>query len=198
METNVFDQLAKEYDTNERIELAKIISSAVEAECQESQSKTLFDYGCGTGLVGLTLTSLVEHILLIDASEPMLDIVREKIKRTNIHNAEVIHSNFLQNSKTKKADILLVSLVLLHIPDTKKILKFFYEILNPQGRIILIDFDKNEKINHPKVHNGFTDLEIKSLLSEVGFHNIKKNTFYHGKNIFMKEDASLFLATGIK
>ncbi|WP_244310111.1 hypothetical protein [Leptospira mtsangambouensis] len=59
METNVFDQLAKEYDTNERIELAKIITSEVQAECQESQSKTLFDYGCGTGLVGLTLTSLV-------------------------------------------------------------------------------------------------------------------------------------------
>ncbi|MCW7456982.1 class I SAM-dependent methyltransferase [Leptospira bandrabouensis] len=198
METNVFDQLAKEYDTNERIELAKIIASAVQTECQESQSKTLFDYGCGTGLVGLTLTSLVDHVLFIDSSEPMLDIVHEKIKRKNIHNAEVIHSNFLQNSKTKKADILLVSLVLLHIPDTKKILKFFYEILNPEGKIILVDFDKNEKINHPKVHNGFTDLEIKSLLSAVGFKKINKNTFYHGKNIFMKEDASLFLATGIK
>lgn len=198
MEPNVFDQLAKEYDTAERKELALVITSAIQNECKDSQSKTLFDYGCGTGLVGLNLVSLVGRIVFIDSSEPMLDIVREKIKRTNTTNAEVIHSNFLQNTKNKKSDLILVSLVLLHIPDTKKILKFFYEILNPNGKLMVVDFDKNEKINHPKVHNGFTDLEMKSLLNDVGFKNIEKKTIYYGKNIFMKEDASLFLATGIK
>ncbi|MBM9548707.1 class I SAM-dependent methyltransferase [Leptospira sp. 201903074] len=198
MEPNVFDHLANNYDTAERKELAQVIAGAVQNECKDSQTKTLFDYGCGTGLVGLSLSSLVGRIVFIDSSEPMLDIVREKIKRTNTTNAEVIHSNFLQNTKSKKADLILVSLVLLHIPDTKNILKYFYEILNPHGKLMVVDFDKNEKINHPKVHNGFMESELRSLLEEVGFKNIKIRTFHHGKNIFMKEDASLFLATGTK
>lgn len=198
MEPNVFDHLANNYDTAERKELAQVIAGAVQNECKDSQTKTLFDYGCGTGLVGLSLSSLVGRIVFIDSSEPMLDIVREKIKRTNVTNAEVIHSNFLQNTKSKKADLILVSLVLLHIPDTKNILKYFYEILNPHGKLMVVDFDKNEKINHPKVHNGFMESELRSLLEEVGFKNTKIRTFHHGKNIFMKEDASLFLATGTK
>ncbi|TGK95834.1 class I SAM-dependent DNA methyltransferase [Leptospira brenneri] len=155
MEPNVFDQLANHYDTPERKELAQIIASEIQKECRNSHSKTLFDYGCGTGLVGLSLTSLVGHVSFIDSSAPMLGIVREKIKNLNLTNAEVIHSNFLGSSRNKKADILLVSLVLLHIPDTKKILNFFYEILNPNEKLMIVDFDKNKKINHPKVHNGF-------------------------------------------
>ncbi|EMY68452.1 class I SAM-dependent methyltransferase [Leptospira vanthielii] len=198
MEPNVFDQIANKYDTAERKELAQVITSAIQNECKDSQSKTLFDYGCGTGLVGFSLVSLVGRIVFIDSSEPMLDLVREKIKKTNITNAEVIHSNFLQNTKNKKADLILVSLVLLHIPDTKRILNYFYEILNPNGKLMIVDFDKNERINHPKVHNGFTNTEIRSLLTEVGFKNIEIRTFHHGKNIFMNEDASLFLATGEK
>lgn len=198
MEPNVFDQMANAYDTTERKELAHIISNTIQTECKESQSKTLFDYGCGTGLVGFSLVSLVGRIVFIDSSEPMLDIVREKIKKMNVSNAEVIHSSFLQNTKTKKADLILVSLVLLHIPDTKRILKFFYDILNRNGKLMVVDFDKNEKVNHPKVHNGFTNEEIRTLFTEVGFKDIEIKTFHHGKNIFMKEDASLFLATGEK
>ncbi|EMJ89144.1 class I SAM-dependent methyltransferase [Leptospira meyeri] len=198
MEPNVFDQLANQYDTTERKELAKDIASAVQVECKESQSKTLFDYGCGTGLVGLTLTSLVERVVFIDSSEPMLGIVREKIKRLNVHNAEVIHSNFLQNSKTKKADILLVSLVLLHIPDTKKILEFFYEILKPQGKLIIVDFDQNEKVSHPKVHSGFDQNALMVLLKKNGFQSVSSSIILKKKKVFMNEDASIFLMVAKK
>ncbi|MCW7491223.1 methyltransferase domain-containing protein [Leptospira sp. 2 VSF19] len=198
MEPNVFDQLANQYDTTERKELAEDIASAVQAECKESQSKTVFDYGCGTGLVGLTLTSLVERVVFIDSSEPMLDIVREKIKRLNVHNAEVIHSNFLQNSNTKKADLLLVSLVLLHIPDTKKILHFFYEILNPNGKVLIVDFDKNEKVSHPKVHSGFDQKDLMGLFKKTGFQTVSSSIILEKKNVFMNQDASIFLMVAQK
>ncbi|SEM51639.1 ubiE/COQ5 methyltransferase family protein [Mesobacillus persicus] len=49
-----------------------------------------------------------------------------------------------------------MSFVLLHIPDTDKILQELFDILNNGGKLIIVDFDKNDKIHHPKVHNGFS------------------------------------------
>lgn len=51
MEENVFEQMANRYDTEERIELDKIVSGEVKTELQHSKSKSLIDYGSGTGLV---------------------------------------------------------------------------------------------------------------------------------------------------
>ncbi|MBM9591226.1 methyltransferase domain-containing protein [Leptospira sp. 201903075] len=198
MEENIFNQLANKYDTKERKELANIIVSAVYDEIKTSKIKTLLDYGCGTGLVGLELSNLADQILFLDSSEQMLEILKEKIIQTKIKNAEVMDSDFTKLPSNLEVDAILVSLVLLHIPDTKQILKFFYSILNAEGKLIIIDFDKNENISHPKVHNGFTGLELRSLLSDVGFKNIEIKTFHHGKNIFMNQDASLFISTSSK
>ncbi len=91
-----------------------------------------------------------------------------------------------------------MSLVLLHIPDTKKILHELFRILNKNGKLIIVDFDKNDKINHPKVHNGFLHEELEKIMSEVGFKSTEIKTFYHGTGIFMNQDASMFLSSSIK
>lgn len=91
-----------------------------------------------------------------------------------------------------------MSLVLLHIPDTEKILQELFTLLNPGGKLIIIDFDKNDNINHPKVHNGFSQEELNKILSQIGFKSVKIKTFYHGNRIFMNQDASLFISKSIK
>ncbi len=67
----------------------------------------------------------------------------------------VLYSDFTKGTPDLKADIVLMSLVLLHIPDTKKILQELFNILNDGGKLMIVDFDKNDHISHPKVHNGF-------------------------------------------
>ncbi|TGL86224.1 class I SAM-dependent methyltransferase [Leptospira congkakensis] len=200
MEQNRFNQIARQYDTEERKDLAKIILSAVEKELQNQKGKTLLDYGCGTGLIGLELFYLVDQVLFIDSSESMLEILKEKIVRTKIDQTKtkVFYSDFTKIESNVKADIILASLVLLHVPDTITLLKQFNSILNADGKLIIVDFDKNENINHPNVHNGFAHLHLKSLLTEVGFKNIEIKTFHHGKNIFMNQDASLLISTSSK
>jgi ubiquinone/menaquinone biosynthesis C-methylase UbiE len=198
MENNVFEQMAKRYDTEERIELAKVIAKEVRSELQNSKSKSLIDYGSGTGLVSLELSDLVESILLVDSSKEMLEVANAKISHKEITNSKVLYSDFTQETPELKADIVLMSLVLLHIPDTNKILQELFNILNPGGKLMIIDFDKNEKIDHPKVHNGFSHEELKKRLSKAGFKSIETKTFYHGKHIFMNQDASMFLSSNIK
>ncbi|RHW35180.1 class I SAM-dependent methyltransferase [Oceanobacillus profundus] len=198
MENNVFEQLAKKYDTEERMELANVIVKEVKAEIQNSKSKSLLDYGSGTGLIGLELSDLVDSVLLVDSSEQMLKVAQAKITHRGITNANVLYSDFTKEIPELKADIILMSLVLLHIPDTKKILQALFHILNDGGKLVIIDFDKNDKISHPKVHNGFSHAELKEILAEVGFKSSDVKTFYHGKQIFMKQDASMFISSSMK
>ncbi len=198
MENNVFEQMAKRYDTEERMELAKVIVKEVRSELRNSKSKSLLDYGSGTGLVSLELSDLVASTLLVDSSEQMLEVAKAKISHNGIPNAEVLYSDFTQETPALKADIILMSLVLLHIPDTKKILQQLFNVLNDGGKLIIVDFDKNNKIDHPKVHNGFSHEELKKRLAEVGFKSIEMKTFHHGNHIFMKQDASMFIASSLK
>ncbi|MDI7741871.1 methyltransferase domain-containing protein [Lysinibacillus fusiformis] len=198
MENNVFEQMAKRYDTEDRIELANIIVKEVRPQLQNSKTKTLIDYGSGTGLISLELTDLVDSALLVDSSNQMLEVAQAKISHKEIDNAKVLYSDFTQETPELKADIVLVSLVLLHIPDTTKILRELYNILNDDGKLIIIDFDKNDKINHPMVHNGFEHNELKQKLQEVGFAATTIETFHHGNRIFMNQDASMFISTSVK
>jgi ubiquinone/menaquinone biosynthesis C-methylase UbiE len=198
MENNVFEQMANRYDTEERMELANVIVKAVRPELRNSKSKSLIDYGSGTGLISLELWDLVDSILLVDSSKQMLEVAKAKISHKGISNSKVLYSDFTQETPELKADIVLMSLVLLHIPDTKKILQELFNILNDGGKLIIIDFDKNDKIDHPKVHNGFSHEELKKRLSEVGFKSIEIETFYHGNRIFINQDASMFISSSIK
>ncbi|WP_417898064.1 methyltransferase domain-containing protein [Bacillus haimaensis] len=198
MENNVFEQMAKRYDTEERMELAKVIVMEVRPELQNSLSKSFIDYGSGTGLVSLELSDLVDSILLVDSSEQMLEVAKAKISHRGITNSKVLYSDFTQETPELKSDIVLLSLVLLHIPDTNKILQELFNILNDDGKLIIIDFDKNDQIYHPKVHNGFSHDDLKNRLSEVGFNSIEMKTFYHGNGIFMKQDASMFICSCVK
>ncbi len=198
MEDNVFEQMARRYDTEERIKLAKVIVKVVRPELRNSKSKSLIDYGSGTGLIGLDLSDLVDSVLLVDSSKEMLEVAKAKISHKGITNSRVLSSDFTQETPELKADMIVMSLVLLHIPDTKKILQELFNILNNGGKLLVIDFDKNDKINHPKVHNGFSHEELKTKLSEVGFKSTEIKTFYHGNRIFMNQDASMFISSSIK
>ncbi|RKD24543.1 methylase [Ammoniphilus oxalaticus] len=198
MENNVFDQVAKKYDTEKQIELANVIVEEVRRELQNSTSKSLIDYGGGTGLVGLNLSDQVSSVLLVDSSKQMLEFAKEKISEMGITNSKALRSDFTEESSDLKADIILMSLVLLHIPDTKKIIHALYRALNDGGKLIIVDFDKNDNVHHPKVHNGFSHESLKSILASVGFKSTEIRTFYHGNRIFMNQDASMFIATSIK
>ena len=198
MKDNVFEQMAKKYDSPERIELAKVIRKAVRPELENSTSKSLIDYGSGTGLVSLELADLVKSVLLVDASEKMLEVAERKISHRGITNANVMCSDFTEETPNVKADIIIVSLVLLHIPDTKKILQALYHVLNEGGKLLVIDFDQNDRVNHPKIHSGFSHEALKDLLIEVGFTSTTMETFHHGQRIFANQDASMFIARSIK
>ncbi|EUJ30882.1 class I SAM-dependent methyltransferase [Listeria cornellensis] len=198
MEENIFETIAKKYDSPERIELANIIARKVSEELIQSKDKTLIDYGSGTGLIGLQIADSVKTAILVDSSENMVEIINNKVAANKTPNVKAFVADFTKDMIEIKADIILVSLVLLHIPDTKVILEELYETLNTDGNLIIIDFDKNPNVYHPKVHNGFVADELEALLTSVGFKSTDIQPFHHGEKLFMKHDATLFIAVSKK
>ncbi|MDF2612053.1 MAG: methylase involved in ubiquinone/menaquinone biosynthesis, partial [Lachnospiraceae bacterium] len=81
----------------------------------------------------------------------------------------------------------------LHIKDVDMILSRLYNVLNENGHIIIVDFDKNEAISNEMVQNGFEQNKLTNLMKKIGYREIQSRTFYSGSKIFMNQDASMFV-----
>lgn len=191
---DIFERMAKQYDTPERAKIANIIAKEISTHIIDGKMKHAMDYGCGTGLVGLMLHDKFETMLLVDAASNMVDQVNEKIKQLHINNASAVVYDFEQNIPANlNVDYIIVVQTLLHIKDVQPVLNNFYRLLNSDGHLMIVDFDKNEEIISNDVHNGFKQDELMDTLQTIGFTKVETKTFYTGSNIFMNKDASLFI-----
>ncbi|HYE11880.1 MAG TPA: class I SAM-dependent methyltransferase [Patescibacteria group bacterium] len=192
--TDKFEMIANIYDTSERVQIAKASSDAIRKYLVEAKSKDAIDFGCGTGLVGMDLLNEFKSILFLDTSQNMINQVKQKIFDANIHNASTLCFDFeTANLSGIRADYIFMAQVLLHINDVELILSRLYDILNFEGHLIIVDFNKNNDIVSDMVHNGFDQDKLLDIMLKIGYKDIQSKTFYFGSKIFMGHDASLFI-----
>lgn len=192
--TDIFERMAAGYDIPERIHIARVAADAIRAYAGDAKDKAAVDFGCGTGLVGMNLLEDFRTLLFLDSSPNMIDRIRQKISELQIPNADTLCLDLEQETGAElKADYIFMVQVLLHIPEIEPVLTRLYEALPPGGHLLVVDFDKNEHIVSDMVHNGFDQGELISLMKHIGFAEVKAETFYTGKQIFMNQDASMFI-----
>ncbi len=192
--TDIFELIANKYDTSERIGIAKITSNAIREYIVNAKDKSAIDFGCGTGLIGLNFLNDFRSMIFLDTSQNMLKQIKQKISDYNIQNADTLCLDFETAFRSDiHADYVFMAQVLLHIKDVELVLSRLYEVLNQEGHLLIVDFNKNEKIISDKVHNGFDLEKLTDLVTKIGFKEIKAKTFYTGNKIFMNQDASLFI-----
>ena len=192
--TDKFEMIANRYDTPERVQVAKVSSDAIRKCLVDAKNKNAIDFGCGTGLVGINLLNDFESILFVDASQNMVSQVRQKLAGSNVENASALCFDFEKDCLLDlQADYIFMAQVLLHINDIELLLSRLYAVLKEGGHLLIVDFDKNEKIVSDRVHNGFDQIELAEIMTKIGYRNIQSKTFYRGSKIFMGQDASLFI-----
>jgi len=199
--TEIFDNMAATYDTEGRREIATHTAQTIRDTLTqlEIEGKTLLDYGCGTGLIGLQLVDLFEKTIFMDASEKMIEVITDKIADQNLPNAEAYCANASKKLPDSiKADVVLLAQVLLHEPDVRTLLEALSVAVNPGGAIIIIDFDRNDKVESDRVHPGFELMQLQADLLYAGFEPIQSQLFLHAEKYFMGQDASLFILVGKK
>jgi ubiquinone/menaquinone biosynthesis C-methylase UbiE len=192
--TDKFDQIAGQYDSPQRVHIAKVSADAIREYAVDATNQKAIDFGCGTGLVGMHLLDTFESVLFLDAAPNMIEQVRRKIADEGIENADTLCFDFETNEREDlRADYIFMAQVLLHIPDVESILSKLHEILRPGGHTIIVDFNRNEEITSDLVHPGFDQAELGELMTKIGYEAVRSKTIYAGSNLFMGRDASMFV-----
>ncbi len=178
-----FDSKARQWDANpvfrERgLKIAEAIRQAVPLHSRMSA----LDYGCGTGLLSFPLKDALGAILLADSSPGMLEVVREKIAAQGAsHMTPVKLDLLIDSAPSNKFDLIVTAMTLHHVPDTGRILRVFYDLLQPGGYLCIADLDQEDGSFHgPEVdvHHGFDRAGLGGRLTGAGFDDIAFQTVF--------------------
>ena len=201
-----FDAMAKNYDTDKRINRAKIIANKIRLHVSSEHKRSAMEYGCGTGLVGLQLVNDFKSLLLIDSSIEMINQVEQKIYEVNNATISTLCCDLMEDiPKNLQTDYIFSSLVLHYIKDTEEALRRFYDLLSDGGHLLIVDIDEEDGSFHAKYpdfdgHNGFNHSVLTNLALKAGFATVTIETFFHDTKIFeCKENPySLFILDAMK
>lgn len=97
---------------------------------------TIVDFGTGTGVFPLAAADYCDRVVAVDISEPMLDVVREKVDEAGIQNVDIVHNGIVSyEHEGVPASFAFSKNALHHLPDFWKIeaLKTVGDTLEPGG-----------------------------------------------------------------
>lgn len=174
-----FDRAAAGWDQDpERVRMAEGIADVMIRHLQLHAGQVLVDYGAGTGLIALKLQPHVHKVIAVDASQGMLEALREKADRKQIANIEILRGSLEAGTAAlTPADVLVSSMVLHHIRDTVAAAKYFWSALKPGGQIAIADLDQENGDFHSEPgaaqHHGFNRAELGKVFANAGFQTVR-------------------------
>jgi ubiquinone/menaquinone biosynthesis C-methylase UbiE len=148
------------------------------------------DFGCGSGGWTIPMAKALEggKVYAIDIQEEPLSVLRGKLRSLGIFNVETIRMDvektilrLLDNS----VHCVLLSNVLFQTDNKKRTLEEAKRILRPDGKILVIDWEKNASAG-PETR--ISAEEVRSLADSIGllFVEAFKAGGYHYGIIFKK------------
>jgi ubiquinone/menaquinone biosynthesis C-methylase UbiE len=182
--TNInFDLRAKDWDSDpSKVERARLVADAIQENVHLTSGTTAMEFGCGTGLLSFTLQPWLGHITMADSSVGMLDVLRGKIALGGITNMIPLQLDLASDPLPELHFDLIYSLMTLHhIPDTRKLLKDFYALLNHPGTLCISDLDSEDGSFHGagfEGHHGFDRAGLTADLKMAGFGRIHFSTVF--------------------
>lgn len=181
---NRFDEAALTWDDDPRkIERARLLAEEIRPLVERYQLRTALDFGAGTGLISFFLAENLDQITLVDTSEGMTEMARQKIRRQGLTNFKAVTADLSREAWPHRYDLIYTLMTLHHIQDTQQILKQFYKMLYPGGILCIADLDEEDGSFHAGIpgfdgHNGFNQEELASLLQKTGFRGVKSKIFH--------------------
>lgn len=182
--TNDFDEKAVTWDSNPiHTARAQAMADGIKANIPLATYMQVFEYGCGTGLLGLALQPHVAHITLADSSSGMLAVVNKKITASDLRNVTLMKLDLATDPlPPAHYHLACTQMALHHIPDTDKILRYFYTLLAQPGYLCVADLDKEDGSFHGPGflgHNGFDREELRAKAEAAGFWKVSFMTIFH-------------------
>jgi ubiquinone/menaquinone biosynthesis C-methylase UbiE len=171
-----FDTQAKDWDTDpKKTERAKIFAKKITNFIKPNKTWNALEFGCGTGLLSFQLKNDFNTITLTDTSVGMINVLKDKIKKSNITNFKPLQIDVLEdNINIGTFNVIYTLMTLHHISNLNKILSIFNSLLKTNGYLCIADLVKEDGSFHFEYpdfdgHNGFDKNELSQFLEANGF-----------------------------
>jgi len=149
------------------------------------EGMTVFDLGCGPGFFTIEMAKRVGSagkVLAVDLQEGMLEIVKGKIRNTNLQDTIEIHK--CQSDKiglSITADFILIFYMLHEVSDQSSFLKEVHGLLKPNGKVLIVE---------PKFHVTKDDFKkYRELLKEIGFGIVEEPNVFFSRSFLINKIA---------
>ena len=188
-----FNHRAESFDSPKNQSLADLVNAEIKQQVSELSTKSILDFGGGTGLIALPLAKQAKSVTLVDIAEKMLEQARIKIKNQKLKNLHLIQQDLLLKPLEQTYDLIIVSRVLHHMPHLDSSLAMFQEHLTPGGQLFIADYTVPDGENH-----GFIISELEETLKNHGFSDIQTQILYSSDHLFLDKPSQLFLTSAIR
>jgi ubiquinone/menaquinone biosynthesis C-methylase UbiE len=198
---SAFDRAARRWDSDPvKVERAQAVAQAIRGQVPFQENMRALEYGCGTGLLSFALQPFPGRMTLSDSSPGMLQQLRRKIRTSRLDNMHPLQLDLSTDPlPAERYDLVYLLMTLHHIPDTRRILRVFFELLEPGGRLCIADLDREDGAFHGpgfEGHPGFERRTLQVLLAQTGFERAAFQTVYELERA--ARFYSLFLAVARK
>ena len=188
-----FNHRAEFFDSPKNQFLADLVNAEIKQQVSGLSTKSILDFGGGTGLIALPLAKQAKSVTLVDIAEKMLEQARIKVENQKLKNLHLIQQDLVLKPLEQTFDLIIVSRVLHHMPHLDSSLAMFQEHLTPGGQLFIADYTVPDGENH-----GFIISELEETLKNHGFSDIQTQILYSSDHLFLDKPSQLFLTSAIR
>lgn len=196
--SDYFAKAAAKWDDNPvRAAMGLAFYQQVLSELPDIAGKTVLEFGCGTGSLGLRLG--LDHgarMILLDASPAMYEVLERRMRESGIAGARSYLGDLSALPEPAPAvDAIVSGMAMHHVADVPGVFRGFRRLLAPGGRVVLSDLVTEDGSFHgdaPAAHNGFDPEGLAATLTACGFdvaaprvfHRLRKPVASGGERVF--------------
>lgn len=128
LKKDFWEVIASDYDALEETSFYRAMQEDIISEMEKrgalNKNFTFFDVACGTGNYSVKIAPKVSKVYALDISPAMLNLLKEKLKRANIQNVEVIEADWRKYRPERNFDTVFVSMTPI-LRDLKEVKRLF-------------------------------------------------------------------------
>jgi ArsR family transcriptional regulator len=141
------------------------------------------DLGAGEGAFALLLAQRAKRVIAIDTSARMVEVGREQAQRQGVTNVEYRLGDMEEVPiDDATVDLVFFSQSLHHALHPERALQEAWRILQPGGRVIVLDLVKHRFEEAREMYAdewlGFTETELDGMLEKAGFGNVQMSVVH--------------------